>query len=69
MFRVLLQATDPSVSVRALLGKYKIESARNYILRSRIGPPCRHSASWPLQRALLMPQADAGPRYRCGKGT
>jgi len=32
-----LQATDPSVSVRDLFAKYKVESARNYILRSRIG--------------------------------
>lgn len=32
-----LQATAPGVSVRALFAKYKIESARNYILRSRIG--------------------------------
>ena len=49
MFRVLLQATDPSVSVRALLGKYNIESARNYILRSRIGPPSPPQYKWVLE--------------------
>jgi hypothetical protein len=32
-----LKATQPGVSVRALFAKYKIESARNYILRSRVG--------------------------------
>ena len=32
-----LQATASDVSVRALFAKYKIESARNYILRSRMG--------------------------------
>lgn len=32
-----LRSTTPGVSVRQLFARYKIESARNYILRSRIG--------------------------------
>ena len=33
------------------------------------GPSSRHSASRSVRRALLMPQVNAGSRYRCGKST
>ena len=33
------------------------------------GPSRAKSASRSLQRALLMPQVNTGPRYRCGKRT